>query len=803
MAHDRVNPADISTGSEAALLALLDGSPLAVVGLDLDRRVVAWNAAAERLFGWTASEVLGETSPLLSGPDVRATEPLRRRLLSGESVEPFEAELSCKDGSVTRVRVSPGPVLDQDGNAVGYVVLAEGVEELRRLEAEARSAHERVEAVLGRVGDGIVAFDRELRYTYVNAKAGEMSGRAPEELVGRLYLDAYPEAEGSSFHMAYTRALAEQRPIFFEDRYAPWDRWFENRIYPSPDGIAVFFTDVTERKRAEAALVESERRFRTLVEATPDLISLLDLEGTFLYASPGWERSLGFRQDEIVGRSLADVLHPDDLALAETLLARMIERGSHETLEVRLRSKGGGWVVVDGTGALITDEDGAPVAVVGISHDVTHRKQAEDELRRSTERLANLREIDQALLAARSLDEIAAAAVVGMHGLVSARRISVAAYDEERDEFVLLAASVEGELEPARRVAVPLSAIDAGALRDGADDVTGNLEDLSAHPAVRALVAQGYRSYVAVALRQAGELAGALVLADPGAGGCSPSELDVAHEVAEQLSVAISHAKAEQALRRLTEELEQRVRERTAEAEAARAAAERADAAKSEFLSRMSHELRTPLNAVLGFSQLMQLRGIEGEHAESVGHIVKAGRHLLALINEVLDLSQIEAGELPLVLEPVELRSMLAEALDLVRPLADSAGVTFPARAPRTASHVLADRRRLVQVVLNLLSNAVKYNRPGGSVTVSCRRRGARVRIAVSDTGRGIPEARLERLFEPFERLGQTAGEGTGLGLAVAHGLVGAMGGALGVRSEAGVGSTFTVDLTVADVKHH
>ncbi len=232
----------------------------------------------------------------------------------------------------------------------------------------------------------------------------------------------------------------------------------------------------------------------------------------------------------------------------------------------------------------------------------------------------------------------------------------------------------------------------------------------------------------------------------------------------------------------------------------ATAAAERSNRAKSEFLSRMSHELRTPLNAILGFAQLLGLDELTEEQASAVGQIERAGQHLLALINEVLDISRIETGHLVVSPRPVPVDDVLDEVASLLAPVADEAGIHLHVQRTTSCTAVHADRQRLLQVLLNLGSNAVKYNERGGSVTMVARIDGDRVRFEVADTGSGIPGDKLDQLFVPFSRLGaeRSGVEGTGVGLALSKHLVELMGGSIGVDSAPGRGSTFWIELLAA-----
>ncbi len=245
------------------------------------------------------------------------------------------------------------------------------------------------------------------------------------------------------------------------------------------------------------------------------------------------------------------------------------------------------------------------------------------------------------------------------------------------------------------------------------------------------------------------------------------------------------------------------VEQRTRAMYQAQLAAEAANHSKSEFLSRMSHELRTPLNAVLGFSQLLELDDLTAEQEQSVGQITKGGRHLLDLINEILDISQIETGKLTLSPEAVRIADVISETADLIRPLAAERGVHLLDTDVQTGDlYVFADRQRLKQILLNLLGNAIKYNREGGTVSISCvRPKPGHLRVQVTDTGPGIAPEHFGLLFTPFERLGaeRTTVEGTGIGLALSRRLAEVMGGTLEVESTVGRGSTFSVAFPIVE----
>jgi predicted ATPase/signal transduction histidine kinase len=300
------------------------------------------------------------------------------------------------------------------------------------------------------------------------------------------------------------------------------------------------------------------------------------------------------------------------------------------------------------------------------------------------------------------------------------------------------------------------------------------------------------RSLICTPLRHLGEPLGVLYLENNAVSHAFTVErFDVLKVLGTQAAISIENA-------RLVDGLEQKVEERTQQFAAASAQAQEASAAKSQFLRSMSHELRTPLNSILGYTQILLSGPLAGKQRESVETIQRSGHHLLSLINDILDMNKIEAGKLDLVLAPVHLPGLIHEVGALVRPTAAAKGLRLETRAdPALPEWVEGDARRLRQVLLNLLGNAIKFTADGSVVVRADATTDGGLRLSVQDTGPGIPEDRIDAIFQAFEQAGDAAqrSKGTGLGLAITRELVRHMGGELRVESEHGEGSTFVLDL--------
>jgi PAS domain S-box-containing protein len=617
----------------------------------------------------------------------------------------------------------------------------------------------------------------------VNLEAARMYGYTREEMLtlGHAGL-LFPGTEYTAERVAeyLRRAAAGETPRFewlgrHRDGGEVWAEVTLRRLaIGGEDRILASARSIDERKKAERelqrayeelerrvvertaelaetneALRRSEQHFRALIENGSDYIMIVDSTAAITYVGPSSERLLGWKPEEMLGMRPESLLHPEDAPSAYQALGTILENpGMVHVAEYRMRHRDGRWRVFESYGRTLL-EDAADAGVVVNARDVTDRKLTEDELARQK---AYFEEI---------LDSIDA---------------GVAVFDAEgRFEYVTPTAIRDPEL---RGWVIGRTNIEYGIRRGLPPELFESRE-------------QGVRE--AIATRRPVQFEQALVLPNG-----EQREmlrrvvplLDGSGEVLRLVGYSVDIS-----ARKLVE----------LELQKAKEEAERANRAKSEFLSRMSHELRTPLNGILGFAQVLERKGPTREQQGYVGHILKGGRHLLRLINEVLELARIEAGRISLSLEPIEVAGVVREALDLVRPLADPAGIRLEVEAfGERCRFVHADRQRLIQILLNLISNAIKYNRPGGRVRVSCaaieedQRSGVSIRVA--DDGRGIPPERVGQLFTPFDRLGaeQTETEGTGLGLALSQRLAEAMGATVLLERTGQEGSVFRIDLRSA-----
>lgn len=527
--------------------------------------------------------------------------------------------------------------------------------------------------------------------------------------------------------------------------------------------IGASIGQVFERKRSESVRI----RLAAILDAANDFAGLvLDSTGMVLSLSRAAKAIFGVPPQELVGRPLSDLIPDYRRVLYENGWPEDLGSADFQPFAMRMqgRNRSGEAIPLEVTlGTCVQNESRV---MAGVIRDITELTLREEAFERQAE---DLRNSEDALRHQTRL----------VNSIITSMADGVIAADENGDVFLFNPAATElvGD-ELISDVRGPESITSVGCELFLQDRQTPfPFEELPLVRAVRGEIVDSTELFVKVRKRPEGFWMTATARPILDRDGLLYGGLVVFRDITEQ-------KESREALRRAKDE------------------AEAANRAKSEFLSRMSHELRTPMNAILGFAQLLEDDGLTAEQRDAIARILKAARHLLGLINEVLDISRIEAGRLKMNIERVRAFDTIQAAVELVSPLAAKRNIDMSPLPVDAGWFIQADRQMLTQVLVNLLGNAVKYNRERGRVTVSVEEYSSgRLRIKIADTGLGMSAEQLKKLFVPFERLGAERSdvEGTGLGLAYSKRMVNAMGGNIGVDSEVGKGSVFWIELGSAE----
>jgi PAS domain S-box-containing protein len=741
-------PLEKSLGaSEARCDALLALSLDGVWILDRTGRVLRTNAAMCRLLDRDAAEVTGHEVYEFLPADVAAE--TRRRLAAMEperSPAPLtEFRVLRSDGTVLEVEASGIPV--KQGDEVQAVVLVRPIEQRKQMESALDTTRQRLRSVFDTLAEGLVVQDAAGSIVDCNPAACRILGLDADQIAGRSSIDPRWRAvheDGSPYpgdtHPAM-KTLRTGRPsredvmgVHKPDGNLAWISINSEPLLDGQQAVVGVVTSFSDITERKAANRELEGE-RQLNRRIIETSPF----GICIYDENGHCLAANPAMARDIGASLPQVLaqnYHDIASWKRTGLYDLARRALNTDVPLTL---GGPVVTSFGKQAWLeltcrALDLGGRRALMVVTRDLTEAKRAEQALERS--------EILYRSLVQQASDGIFIADPDRRYTEVNDAGCRMLGYTREE-----LLAKRMGDL------------VDA--------------EDLQRMPLQIDRLRRGEPMLIERRMRRKD---GSVLLVEISARMLPDGQFfGMVRDIGQRKA-------AEEALR-------------------AKEVAERSNRTKSEFVSRMSHELRTPLNAILGFSELLQIdpqHPLEPAQKAKLEHVRRAGRHLLTLIDDLLDLSRIEAGAMKLQVEDLDAHEVVREALDDLQASAEGASVRLSLEVPaETAPRVRGDRTRLRQVVVNLVSNAIKYNRPGGMAAVRLAPLGERVRLSVIDDGQGMTPEQLRNLFEPFNRLGREASqvEGTGIGLVITRSLVELMGGELSVRSDPGRGSEFIVDL--------
>ena len=644
-----------------------------------------------------------------------------------------------------------------------------------------------LQAVLEAVADGIVAVDTSGNLTTYNRKLLELWGLPESTFSSRRFESVLDAALQAAVHPETCRARFVQ--IFSQPDLVAHDlielkdgRVLERHSLPQHMGEAIVgrvtsYRDVTERLRAEKELRRSEELFRAVFFGIPDLAGIVDVaSGQFVEVNDGCDRLLGLRRDEIVGLRAAELPIWPSREERSRIIHEIERAGEVSGLEFALRRKDGQQCRVSGSARVL--EIRGRASIVLLLRDVTEQRRLEDELRRLNADLERrvfdrTAELEREVAEHRRTEESLRQSERRYRELVESANSIILRWDTEGritflNEFGQAFFGLGEEQYLGRSVLgtiVPKS-------ESSGRDLIALMRHIAQHPEDHTVNENenvrrdGERVWIAWTNRP--------VYDDHGA-------------VVETLSVGNDITQLKNAEREL---------------KVAKEAAESADRLKSAFLATMSHELRTPLNSIIGFTGIL-LEGLAGpvneEQTKQLRMVQNSSRHLLALINDVLDISKIEAGQLTVQKEPFDFRESATRAVTSVKPLLDKKGLRLRLDVAPEVGTLVNDRRRVEQVLMNLLSNAIKFTDRGEVEVVTAVQDGDVV-TSVRDSGIGIKPEDQQLLFRPFQQVDAglaRAHEGTGLGLSICRKLLSLLGGSIDFRSTYGVGSVFTFRIPV------
>lgn len=746
---------------------------------DIEQQTMTWTAETYRLHGYTAdctapgSSQLIEKSLVCYQAEDRDT-ILRAFRRCAEEGEPYDMEVPFSTGfpdSPRWVRTTAEALRDGDRivKVVGNLI---DITERKQAEQALAESEAKLRLFIRHAPVALAMFDRDMRYLYFSNQWLANYALGDRDLRGHSHYEVFPKIP-EEWKAAHRRGLAgevlrsEGDPYEMPDGSVIWVRW---ELRPWHDaqgcigGIVIFTEDITARRKAEEAVRQSEERLSLALHATQDGFWDWDLERHELYYSPRWWTMLGYAEGELEADPdlWRRLMHPDDLERVDAgLAAALAEDTDTYEVEFRLRHKDGHYVIVTSCGAIARDAAGKPGRISGANRNITRRRQAEDALREREEFFRLITENLEGFVAVLDTD---------------GRRL----YTSPSYERLL-----------------------------GQRNLSGTLSFADIRPADHDRVVKTFREVVA--LGRGSYLEYGILAADGSVrlmesrGGVIKDNLGrvkqvvvVSHDVTERKA-------AEAELEQHRHHLEQLVFSRTAEFAAARDAAEAANCAKSAFLANMSHELRTPMNGIMGMTELALRRATDPRQVDHLSKSLQASRHLLALINDILDISHIEADRVTLNEQDFSLVPLLDEVLQMMGERARAKGLHLSSEiAPTLPDRCRGDALRLKQVLLNLVGNAIKFS---GRGTIGVRAEAIEedscsllLRIEVSDEGIGLTAEQQARLFHAFTQADDSSTRkygGSGLGLIISRRLARLMGGDVGVQSEAGVGSTFWVTARV------
>jgi len=758
--------------SRIQLQAVLDASLDAITLTNEQGIFLACNKALSERWGKPCEQLVGHSASEVLPPAIfqNRLDRVRHVIRTGES----DHFIDERDGQWFENTISP--IREADGSIRIVALFSRDITERKRAEKALSESEKKYRELVESATSIILRWNRHGEITFMNEFGLNFFGYSQEELIGRNVMGTIvPETESTGRDLHPLMEKIREDPLKFErninenmrsngDRV--WIDW-TNKVVLNDQGelveILSIGSDITERRRMERSLAEKEARMRTLVQTIPDLIWLKDADGVYLACNTRFERFFGAREMDIIGKPDYDFVDREQADFFRENDLKAIAAGKPCSNEEWFTFADNGYRgLFDAIKIPMYSAEGKLVGVLGIARDITERKRSEEVLMQSEERLRNILEFANIGIWEEDFSTGAF--------WRSSYHDQIFGYTEPLPEW-----TYETFLEHVLPEDRPK--INEMHSRPMAYPTQVNFE-------CRIRRVDGEQRWIWIQ---------------------GNSVVNEGNEVVKLTGILrdiTEQKRAEADLQKAYDELDQRVRERTAELTSANERLQELDRLKSQFLATMSHELRTPLNSIIGFTGIL-LQGFAGpineEQKKQLEMAYNSAKHLLSLINDLLDLSRIEAGKLDFEHEPFDFSEVVTEVIENLKPAAEQKGLNLVADLHDSSIPMKGDRKRCFQILLNLVNNGVKFTEKG-EVRITSGIEGKALRVSVSDTGIGIRPENIRLLFEAFRQVDGSAKrvyEGTGLGLYLCRTLLTLMGGGITVQSEFGKGSVFTFTMPI------
>ena len=643
--------------------------------------------------------------------------------------------------------------------------------------------------------DGYVSLNNDWVYTYVNQKAGEMFGRDPQELVGKHIWTEFPEGIDQPFYKNYYKAIETQKPILFEEYYEPWNLWYENKVVPSKNGLAIFFQNITERKLAQNKILEEKLKAQQYLNVAGVMLLSITPEGIIKLINPKGCEILGYTKEEILEKNWFDNFLPKQEREHIKEVSKKVFSGEIKSVryyENEILTKSGEKRLIAWNNENLFDENGKIIGVLSSGEDITVRKQAEEELKMFNRRLQMLHDIDIDILASKDSNSIADDVLTKLNTIIPFKIATLGEYNEIDDVFIRIATkstfliknTKEGSFSPAY-----YKIININLLKDGKIQIIENLRNLKINfKEGNLLVDNNINAIVFIPIITDNKLFGVLTMGAETMDAFTDERIEIAKEITNQLAISILQSNLKKELTAYTENLEELVKERTAQLKFS-------NEELKDFAQIVSHDLKAPLRAISQLSHWISedySDKIDSEGKEHLAMLVSRAKRMDDLIEGILQYSKASKAK-----EKESIINLNELVQDVIISLAPPKNITITIE--NKLPKILGDATRFSQLFQNLINNAIKFiDKPIGIINIGCEIENELWKFHVSDNGPGIEEKYYDRIFQIFQRLeSRDNQEGTGVGLSLVKKILQIYGGKIWIKSTVGEGTTFYFTLPI------